>query len=185
MPSPLAHSVTGYALSQLPSAKALAIRDAVPSLWLAIYGAFVSVLPDFDFIPQVITGLRFHRGPSHSLLAALMMSLLLSLIAYGVKHQISYRKLFVFTLICYSAHLTMDAITAGGDGMRLLWPFSEQYFRAPFSLFPAVHHSRGFWDASHFVFISVELVYSSIVLYALSLMKAKGQHAKNPQKGQS
>ncbi len=188
MPSPIAHAVTGYALTQLPPTKsALALHKAFPwlTLWLPLYGTVVSVLPDFDFIPQLITGIRFHRGPSHSLLAALLVSLMLALIIYSIKRQIPYGKLFVFTLICYGTHLAMDAVTTGGAGMMLLWPFSEQYFRAPFSIFPPVRHSRGLWDASHIVFISVELVYSGIVLSALKLIKAKHQRPQNSPESQS
>jgi len=184
MPSPIAHAITGYALSQLPLTKStLTVRKAATLpwrlSWISIYGAFISVLPDFDFIPQWITGLRFHLGPSHSLVAALLVSLLISSVVYGIARRASYGKLFVFTFICYIAHLAMDAVTTGGHGMQLFWPLSEQYFRAPFSIFPPVHHSRGFWDASHAVFIGVELGYSLMVLYMLSLRKAKGQRSEN------
>ena len=182
MPSPIAHAITGYALSQLPATRATCVIRQ--SLWPAVYGISVSVLPDFDFIPQLITGLRFHRGPSHSLLAALLASLVLSAIVYSLKRKLSYSRLFAFTLICYSAHLTMDAVTAGGEGMRLLWPLSDQYFRAPFSIFPPVRHSHGFWDISHLVFISVELVYSLVVLYGLSLIKPRDQRSENRPKSQ-
>ncbi|MEO0768258.1 MAG: metal-dependent hydrolase, partial [Cyanobacteria bacterium J06649_4] len=153
MPSPIAHSALGYLLGRLPVAKnALPNKVMTLAPVSAIYGVLVSNLPDLDFVPQVITGIRFHRGPSHSVLAALLVSALLALIVRQVRQRARYRSLFTITLGAYTMHIVMDLFTAGGSGLPLLWPLSDRTFRAPFSIFPPVHHSKGLFDLSHFTF---------------------------------
>jgi inner membrane protein len=195
MPSPIAHSVSGYIVANLPS-----VKSRIPGrLWsvtpvAALYGIFVSNLPDFDFVPQMITGIRMHRGPSHSLLMALIVS---SLLAWGVHryrcrqarrladpaHQsarTSYGAIFGITFGLYCLHLFLDLFTTGGSGLPLLWPLSEQTFRSPVPLFPPAHHSRGLWDASHIVFITVELIYSVCLLAGLQFFKSSQTRLRSP-----
>ncbi|MEL6492139.1 MAG: metal-dependent hydrolase [Cyanobacteria bacterium J06634_6] len=174
MPSPIAHSASGYLLSRLPIAKnTLPGKVMTLTPITALYGIFVSNLPDLDFVPQVITGIRFHRGPSHSILAALLVSALLTLIVHQVRRHARYRSLFITTLGFYGVHIFMDLFTAGGSGLPLLWPLSDRTFRAPFSIFPAVHHSRGLLDPSHFTFISIELLYIVAVFLAIGIIKSR------------
>jgi inner membrane protein len=171
MPSPILHSVAGYALSRLPLAKQQLPGQLSSIPIAALYGIFISDMPDLDFIPQILTGLRFHRGPSHTLIAAILVSALLALIVCQIKRSSRYRELFTLTLIFYSVHLLMDFFTVGGNGMRLLWPLSEQFFISPISLFPRVDHPRGLWDAYHLIFISVELLYAMVLLGVMRARK--------------
>lgn len=188
MPSPIAHSVTGYALTRLPFVKARSFRSP---LWpmtplAAIYGIVVSVLPDLDFVPQLLTGIRFHRGPSHSLVAAILVSGLLTWVVCRYRpldrrsgHS-NYRVLFVLTLGLYGSHILLDLLTQGGSGLPLFWPLSNQTFQLPFPIFPAVHHSRGLWDASHLIFISAELLYSACLLAGLWRFRAEAKPGREP-----
>lgn len=180
MPSPIAHSVSGYAIARLPC-----FRDSILQRWLMsplalVYSVLVASLPDLDFVPQLVTGLRFHRGPSHSLLAALLVSSFLAWAlhryqTYHCRHNPSglpsYGILFVFTFTLYASHLLLDLLTSGGSGLPLLWPLSTHQFSSPWPLFPAVHHSRGLWDASHWVFIGAELIYATGLLMGLRYFK--------------
>ncbi|MGB3293530.1 MAG: metal-dependent hydrolase [Phormidesmis sp.] len=191
MPSPIAHSVSGYALTHLPFVKARTFRG---QLWpvtplAALYGVFVSNLPDLDFVPQLLTGIRFHRGPSHSLVSALLVSGLLVWIVRRYRHsrprsgrQPSYRVLFAFTFGLYGSHILLDLLTTGGSGLPLFWPLSPQTFQFPFPIFPSVHHSRGLWHSSHLVFISAELLYSVCLLGGLRFFRAatKTETAQHP-----
>lgn len=177
MPSPIAHSVSGYVLTHLP-----VVKNAIPSrLWpitpaAAIYSLLVANLPDLDFVGQLLTGLQLHRGPSHSLLAALIVSGLLAWLVHRYRPQSSYGILFSLTFGLYGSHLLLDLFTAGGRGIPLLWPLSSQYFQSPFALFPGVHYSRGLWDNSHLIFIGAELIYSLILLSGLQIWKARANH---------
>ncbi|MGI8932783.1 MAG: metal-dependent hydrolase [Phormidesmis sp.] len=177
MPSPIAHSVSGYVLTRLPI-----VKNIIPSrLWpitpaAALYSLFVANSPDLDFLGQLLTGLQLHRGPSHSLLAALIVSGLLAWLVHRYRPQSSYGNLFSFTFGLYGSHLLLDLFTAGGRGIPLLWPLSSQYFQSPFALFPGVHYSRGLWDNSHLIFIGAELLYSLVLLSGLQIWKARADH---------
>ena len=184
MPSPIAHSATGYVLARFwfqrvrPQPRLSSPKSLQPLVsFTAIYTLIVANFPDLDFVPQILTGERFHRGPTHSIFIALLVSLLLAWIANRWQRRsstgslYSYKALLCFTLALYTSHLSLDLITAGGRGMQLFWPLSTQYFQAPFSLFPGVHHSRGLWDASHFVFITAETLYSICIVAALNVFR--------------
>lgn len=178
MPSPIAHSVTGYAIAHLPRIKSRTFPSKIwPIASLAIlYTVFVANIPDLDFLPQIITGLRFHRGPSHSFFAALVISTSLGWLAHRflkAKQQPSnYAAIFTLTFAIYSSHLFLDLLTHGGNGLLLLWPLTDYRFQLPFAIFPSVHHSRGLWDASHLVFITAELIYSICLLAGLRIFKS-------------
>lgn len=173
MPSPIAHSVAGYLLTRHLTAKSYLPKRLLAVVPTAVlYAVFVSNLPDLDFVPQLITGLRFHRGPSHSLLAAVLVSGLLAGIIHRFWRRTHYKMLFGVTFGLYSTHLLMDMFTAGGSGIPLLWPIAQS-FQAPFAMFPAVHHSRGLFDGSHLIFIAVELLYSFVLLGIIRLTKAR------------
>ena len=192
MPSPIAHSAVGYALSRFfpdRSHRTTKIFSLISPI--ALYSVIISNLPDLDFLPEVVTQTKFHRGPTHSIAASLVLSVLFSALAIllfkrrdrtpSIKPKLSYKTLFVFTLGVYLIHLLLDSITAGGPGMQLLWPFSTDYFRAPFSLFFAVRHSRGLWDASHLLFISTELLYAVCGLFLLNRFISKPNNQQPSQ----
>lgn len=185
MPSPIAHSVTGYAIATLWRSKS---RRSPSWPWpiaplATLYTVFVANFPDLDFVPQIITGLRFHRGPSHSFFAALFVSLIFSWLAHRTlksqQQPSHYSAIFALTFTIYSSHLLLDLLTHGGSGLLLAWPFSNARFQLPFALFPSVHHSRGLWDASHLVFISAELLYSVCLLIGLRLFRASSTSSKS------
>ncbi|MFK8185839.1 MAG: metal-dependent hydrolase [Phormidesmis sp.] len=213
MPSPIAHAVTGYALTHIFSNRLKSrnnlkhssskgplkgpksplkrsLRGLYPLLSpLAIYAIVVSILPDLDFLPQLITQQRFHRGPTHSLFIGFLLSFLLSVMAQALfkkigqsgKHKsLSYKTLFTFTFSLYLTHLCLDSVTVGGPGMKFLWPLSDRYLRAPFSLFPGVHHSRGLWDNSHLIFITIETLYSIVLISILKVFPTRPSYRNQP-----
>ncbi len=190
MPSPIAHSVSGYAIANFPFLKSRTFpNQRWPALSLVtLYAVFVSSIPDLDFLPQIVTGIRFHRGPSHSFLAALLVSAFLSWLAYRYlkfkKQPSDYLAVFALTLAIYSSHLLLDLLTYGGNGLLLLWPLSTR-FQLPFALFPSVHHSRGLWDASHLTFIAAELIYSAFLFTGLKRLNANSPEKDLPKRSQN
>lgn len=164
MPSPIAHSVTGYVLTKLPPPKQLTFHWR--KRWERIlYPVFVANAADFDFLPQLITGEVYHRGLTHSLIFTLGFSAIAGAIA-SYFWQFSYRQMFLFTLILYSSHLFLDLFSPG-KGMQLLLPFTDNFFKSPIAIFPAVHHSEGLWHSSHLIPIGFESIYSMILLLGL------------------
>ncbi len=167
MPSPIAHSVSGYILGQFWPLEQPRVCRLRKWYFQIFYPVFVAIFADFDFIPQLITGEKYHRGFTHSLFFALVFSVIFGLtLSYLGKY--SYKQIFLFTLIIYGSHLFLDFLTEGGKGMQLFWPFIDGFFKSPIAIFPGVHHSRGLWHYSHLIPISFELIYSALLFWGVS-----------------
>ncbi len=167
MPSPLAHSVSGYVLAKfLPVDKLSKDRGKKCGVQI-FYPVFVAAAADLDFIPQLITGNIYHRGLTHSLTFTIIFSVIVGLIL-SYLWKFSYKQIFLSTLILYSSHLFLDFFTHGGKGMQLFFPFIDRYFKSPVAIFPGVHHSRGLWDFSHIIPLTFELTYSALLLWVVS-----------------
>jgi inner membrane protein len=177
MPSPLAHSVSGYLLAKFLPLKKIKFSSSKKWYWLTFYPVLIAILADFDFIPQLITEEKYHRGLTHSLTFALLVSVMLaSLISYLYKYP--YQAIFFSTLLLYFSHLLLDFFTYGGQGMELFWPFTESFFKSPLAIFPGINHSKGLWDSSHLKAIAFESGYS-ILIYGLVWVRKKYINKKN------
>jgi len=170
MPSPIAHAVSGYVLSELFSLKSNIRNQEKRYHWHSFTAVFIAIAADFDFLPQLLTGERFHRGLTHTLIFAVGLSLIIGLLGRWLG-KFSVQKLMGWTLILYGSHLLLDIFTAGGLGVQLLSPFSEVYIQSSLPLFPPVHHSRGLFDLRHLIFVAWELGYSAIILTGLWFWK--------------
>lgn len=174
MPSPIAHSTSGYIISRL-----LPIRTnkywrnhKISQLLFVVLAANAA---DFDFIPQIITGEKYHRGFTHSLAFSLIFSLISGLIASWYDKRLLF-PIFLLSLLVYDSHLLLDFFTtSGGDGIELFWPFKDTFVKSPWEIFPPVHWSRGILDYSHLHFIGFESCYSILLygIWQLGLKKRK------------
>ncbi|MBE9126151.1 MULTISPECIES: metal-dependent hydrolase [unclassified Coleofasciculus] len=165
MPSPIAHSVSGYVLAKfLPLAKSRMSRRRKWEMQI-FYPVFVASVADLDFIPQLITGESFHRGLTHSLIFTLGFSAIIA-IALSYWWKFSYKQLVWITLILYGSHLVLDFFTEG-RGIPLFSPFTDTFFASPISLFPGVHYSRGLWHPSHLIPLVFESIYSVLVVWGV------------------
>ncbi|MHC4268234.1 MAG: metal-dependent hydrolase [Planctomycetota bacterium] len=172
MPSPIAHSVTGFVIFRLFS------RDKQVTLWgknglsMSFVAIFLSNAPDLDFIPQLLTGEKYHHGLTHSITLTVLFAVVVGSIGCLFRKQI-FKRLFFLTLIVYGSHLLLDFFTEGGKGIQLLWPFSESFFISPVSVFPGTHHSKGIFDLSHLLFIIFESFYAVFLLAGLWIWKKR------------
>ena len=169
MPSPIAHSISGYVIFKLFIIKNKKFRLIIKGLnkpltiFLAI---FVANAADLDFIVQLIIDEKFHRGLTHSLFFALLFSFIMSIIArLSTKNTTIFKQLFRLCLLLYGSHLLLDFFTVGGDGMQILWPFNHDFYKSTTPIFPSVHHDKEIFDPIHTTFITFELVYSVILYY--------------------
>lgn len=128
MPTTLTHALIG-----LGAATVFAARSMPPSF----YGLAValSLLPDLDVVSfrlGIPYNSRFgHRGFSHSLCCAVLVSLVVAALAssyYGV----SWWQLGGFSLIVVVVHSLLDAITNGGCGIAFFSPFNDRRYFLPF-----------------------------------------------------
>jgi inner membrane protein len=113
----------------VPVVAALLAGRAVVSVPLLILGVSFSMLPDLDSIGfrlGVPYGSPFgHRGFSHSIVAAL----LLSMAAMPLARALKARPVVVFWFLSLSmlSHGVLDALTRNPtNGVALFWPFSAE-----------------------------------------------------------
>ena len=175
MPSPIAHSITGYALFRgcvHHSNKFKRLRKV-----LLFWSVFIANAADLDFIFQIFGDLQLHRGPTHSITAVFLISAFTALISAIFCRAIVW-EIMLFTGCVYGSHLLLDLFTAGGRGMLLFWPISSDFFKSQLPLFPAVHHSRGFFDASHLLFVAYEILYSLALIKLLQRIGSRRSSSK-------
>ncbi len=110
-----------------PAVALLRPRDTPTRVTVA--AVIAAILPDVDSL-----GFRYgipygspygHRGFTHSIVFALASAALLTLITRRD------RRTFAFLFFCAVSHPLLDALTNGGRGVALLWPFNNHRFFAP------------------------------------------------------
>jgi inner membrane protein len=113
------HGVVGL------GAGTLYARSKMPArFWML--AALLPMLPDADsFWDAPYGSMLGHRGFTHSLLFALLVSFAAAML---LRHRLSYVPLVVFFFIIIGSHGVLDAFTDGGFGIPLLWPFSSHRF---------------------------------------------------------
>lgn len=136
---------------------------------MAVFAA-LSVAPDLDAISFVLripyAAPWGHRGASHSLAMALLAGLLASVVA----HVCAWPRLKTAVLVALTvaSHGLLDALTNGGLGVALLWPWSDARFFAPVHPIPVAPIGRDFFTARGWAVAAQELVlFSPLFAWAL------------------
>ncbi|MEM8543952.1 MAG: metal-dependent hydrolase [Cyanobacteria bacterium P01_H01_bin.119] len=187
MPSPLAHGVTGYVIAKVArsvlqqrsrSSGLLSQSACQPAAsWkIAAYGVGMAIAADFDFVLQWITGEQSHRGMTHSLLFCLAVGAIAGIIGYCCDRHRT-RHWMTLTLLIYGSHLVLDFVTQSRIGIPLLWPLPWR-FQSPIPLFPSVRHWEGWLHPSHLLFLSVESLYSLVLLQQVKTRLQTDQNYK-------
>lgn len=132
-------------------------------LWSAL-----SLLPDADVIAfrlRIPYGAPFgHRGASHSLVAALAVAGFIA--AFTPRGRRASIGLLAFAVV--ASHGLLDALTDGGRGVALLWPFSTERFFAPFRPIPvAPIGARLLSPRGLYVMMVETVVFSPLIVFAL------------------
>lgn len=140
MPTIMTHAIVPLALAAAAGRGAISPR-------LAATGAVLAMLPDADVI-----GFRFgidyaeswgHRGATHSLaLAALVAGAIAA-----VWRQARSIGAFAFLAFAMASHGLLDALTDGGLGPALFWPFSDARVFAPVTPIRVSPIGSGFFSA--------------------------------------
>lgn len=139
MPSIITHAAVPLALW------CAADRGRIPPRLLAA-GVIAAMLPDADVLAFALhipyADAFGHRGASHSLLFAGVLAVLAALLAFFGSRRpwsaglcqprlASTVQAATFVFICAASHPLLDALTSGGLGVALAWPWSEHRFFAP------------------------------------------------------
>jgi inner membrane protein len=174
MGSPVSHLAVGLAAGRLQAT----LTGGRESVRLAMLGyCALSVLPDIDvvaFTLGVPYGAPFgHRGAVHSLPVAVAVGALCGVVARlaGGRGLITG----VLAAAVMASHGLLDAMTDGGLGIALLWPFSDRRFFAPWRPIPVSPIGLGFFSARGLRVAAVELIYFfPFYIYALWPRKTGG-----------
>ncbi|MBK0054919.1 metal-dependent hydrolase [Stenotrophomonas sp. S39] len=148
MPSIITHAAVPLALW------CAADRGRIPPRLLAA-GVIAAMLPDADVLAFALhipyADAFGHRGASHSLLfACVLAAFAASLAFFGSRRPwsavlcqprlasttarstaASTAQAAAFVFVCAASHPLLDAMTSGGLGVALAWPWSEHRFFAP------------------------------------------------------
>lgn len=112
-------------------------------------GIAAAMLPDADvlaFALHVPYADAFgHRGASHSLLFAGMLAML-ALLLHRQLHA-GRRQALAFVFACALSHPLLDALTSGGLGVALWWPWSDARLFAPWRPIRVSPFANAFFSA--------------------------------------
>jgi inner membrane protein len=129
MASAFSHAVVALALGKVPQHSAF----TWPVLFL---GMTCSVIPDLDVIGFYF-GIHYanvwgHRGMTHSLFFASLLSAALVAILYRNRAREAQAGLFAYLFLCTASHGVLDAMTDGGLGIAFFSPFDTTRYFFPF-----------------------------------------------------
>jgi membrane-bound metal-dependent hydrolase YbcI (DUF457 family) len=146
MPSPVGHALGGIAAGWVLIPCEARQRHPVPA---AAALAALAVAPDLDLLVHA------HRGPTHSLGAALLAGLAVFAVTRSPRWGIA-------AAAAWSSHVLLDWLgtdTRPPFGLMALWPVSRAYFESTLHIFPAI--SRRYWLAEFWYYnlkaLAVEL----------------------------
>jgi inner membrane protein len=145
-----------------------AARQPIPDHnWplVALY-LFAANLPDVDFLPGLFVGdlARFHHGPSHSIAAAMLFGL------FASRFFLKRVSAFATASGLYLSHLLLDYLVQDPSppyGVPLFWPFTNEYYMAPFAFYRSILYPRSFAEPVLSIVFSVHnflTIFSEIVM---------------------
>jgi membrane-bound metal-dependent hydrolase YbcI (DUF457 family) len=162
MPSPIGHGLGGLAAGWLVMRR----EPASPSLPFRTAATFAALgaAADLDLLFGV------HRGPTHSIGAAVVAGLVAWAITARHKPDLRFA---VAVAVAYGSHVLLDWL--GSDptppsGVWALWPFSQEYYLAPWQVFLGT--SRRFHDHRFWVTNVRALVRELVILLPVVLVVA-------------
>ncbi len=116
---------------------------------LLVTGVVAAMLPDADVLAFALhvpyADALGHRGASHSLLFATLLAALATAFASTLRASRLQAAAFVF--ICALSHPLLEALTSGGLGVALWWPWSDQRLFAPWRPIRVSPFANNFFSA--------------------------------------
>jgi inner membrane protein len=161
MPSIITHAAVPLALWYA------ADRGRISARLLAA-GVAASILPDLD-VAAFALGIPYadalgHRGASHSLLFAGSIALLGAVVHKPLRAGSLQAAVWLF--VCAASHPLLDALTSGGLGVALLWPWNDERFFAPWRPIRVSPFANGFFSARGMATLLSELRWVWLPLFA-------------------
>jgi inner membrane protein len=156
----------GHVAVGMAAGRAYGRRGRAAIVAMAVFSA-ISLLPDLDvvaFALDIPYAHAFgHRGASHSLAATLALGVLAL-----VPPSESRLRTGIFVALVAASHSVLDALTDGGLGVALLWPFTGARFFAPWQPIPVAPIGANMLSARGLYVIAVEAVlFAPFFVFAL------------------
>jgi len=144
--------------------------------WKAMLGlSALSLAPDLDavaFVLRIPYGDPWgHRGASHSVAMALVVALVLAGAAKVFHFPVV--RTFLTVLVVVASHGFLDALTNGGLGAALLWPFSDARYFAPWHPIPVAPLGLGYLSERGLRVALTELVLFAPLFFYAALPRRK------------
>jgi inner membrane protein len=136
----------------------------------ALLWSAVSLAPDGDVIGFAF-GVPYdhalgHRGATHSLVVAAATGLVVYALSRVRKKRDA--RTAVLAAMVLASHGLLDALTDGGLGSALLWPFTSERFFFPWQPLPVSPLGRGLFSTRFLMVLALETLYfSPVLVYAL------------------
>ena len=117
---------SAFAHIVIPAAIYISCRCDAVNLRLLLLACVLSILPDIDVL-AFQWGISYasqwgHRGFTHSLFFSALLAMLCALFAQPLRSQSIV--VFGVCFVACASHALLDAMTNGGLGVALYWPFS-------------------------------------------------------------
>ena len=164
----------GHTIAAIGIGRGMLFREKW-KLWAL--GVFCAIIPDADFIGYKL-GIEYgsmfgHRGFTHSLFFALLLSIILMLLFYRVEKSFSkkWNLLLLYFFLATASHPVLDAFTNGGHGVAFFAPFSSERFFFPWRPIEVCPLSiTGFFTERGFTVIKSEMIWVGIPALVLTLL---------------
>lgn len=142
---------------------------------MALFSA-LAMLPDADVVAFKL-GIPYgatwgHRGASHSLVFAVGGALAVAGVTLALRGPAG--RMGVLALLAVGSHGLLDALTDGGLGAALLWPFSNARLFAPVRPLPVAPIGVGMLSARGLYVVLVECI-CFLPLWAYALWPRRGR----------
>lgn len=179
--STVGHLFVGAAASRY----ALPNTSGLRRLVFAALLVSIAVAPDLDLallpalgVPESLT--LGHRGATHSLVAALAVVVIVTLLAIAVR--LGARRVAIGALLAIGSHAILDSLTPG-PGVAWLWPFTTMRFPTlpilPMAPLPQLLNPHGLM-----LLLGEVIVFSPFLVYAVRARQPNadpgGQHPGSP-----
>jgi inner membrane protein len=179
MPSIITHAAVPLALWYAADRGRISSR-------LLVAGVAAAILPDLD-VAAFALGIPYadalgHRGASHSLLFAGLVAMLGAALHKSLLARPPQAAAWL--LVCAASHPLLDALTSGGLGVALLWPWDDQRFFAPWRPIRVSPFANGFFSARGMATLLSELRWVWLPLFAgatLWKLIQRGDGSGSPQ----
>jgi inner membrane protein len=194
MPSPVGHSLIGFAIAAAAMLRPAGWRnlaaEAWRKRWLLLGAIALANAPDVDYLPGIFKGNlnHYHHLYTHTLGWVLLVTCAAWL---GVRsfRPASGWKLFGLMLALTASHLAADYLTDDGRppyGIMLTWPISDEFTIAQTTVFMRLH-KRAWSEVVQWHNVQAVawefIVCLPLVILGVAVACASGRRAHRPTAG--